>query len=230
MFDRKTHIRSHDEIMRLVLPDRKKLHWQVVADPGNATVFCVIFRAINPYTRVVYQLDEIYETRQGDTSTSRMVPRIKAKMDELCPGHELYGIEWDTIYDEAATWFSVEASNSFDMQWHPTQKALRNKDEGLSLVKDQMLHGKFLISDRCVKTAWEIQGYLKDKNGKPIKLNDHAIDCIRYGNDFSGLDLSIVSEPELPDPLYQRRFSTIEQDVAAARRETSDGFDVLDDF
>lgn len=231
MFDRKRHVRPHQDLLAAAWRDKKKLHWQAVADPGNATVFCVNFRAINLYTREVYHLDEIYERQQSETSTSKMVPRVRAKLEELCPGYEAYGIEWDLIYDEAATWFSVEASNSFDMQWHPTHKSLRNKDDGLSLMKDQMLHMKFLISDSCVQGIKEIEGYMKDpKNGKPLKKNDHYIDTCRYGNDFSGLDLENTLEPEKPDPLYQPRFKTMEQDRRDALTEEGDGFDILDDF
>ncbi len=231
MFDRKRHVRRHAELLAAVWQDKKKLHWQAVADPGNATVFCVNFRAINPYTREVFHLAEIYETRQSETSTSKMVPRIRAMMEELFPGHEAYGVDWDLIYDEAATWFSVEASNSFDMMWHPTHKGLRNKDDGLSLMKDQMLHMKFLISDRCVMGIKEIEGYLKDpKSGKPLKKNDHYIDTCRYGNDFSGLDLEPNAEPEPVDPLSRPRFYTREQDERAEQTEDGDGFDILDDF
>lgn len=230
MFDRKKHIKPHAEIMARVSRDRKKLHWQVIADPGNATVFCLNFRAINPYTREVFHLDEIYERNQAETSTSKVIPRCLAKLEELCPGYEVYKIEWDLIYDEAGLWFAVESSNSFDLQWHPTNKAMKNKDDGLSLMKDQMIHMKFIMSDRCINGAKEIEGYLKDKHGKPVKLNDHYIDTCRYGNDFSGLDLQPIDEPKKPDPLLQPRFYTMEHDRREALTEEGDGFDLLDDW
>ena len=178
MFSRQRHVRPHDELLAEVLRDRTRLEWQVVCDPGNASVFGVLVRAINPYTRKVYVLGEIYEKDQAETSTSRIIPRIKAMRDELCPGWQLHGIEWTQVYDEAATWFMTEAANSFEEFFAPTQKALNDKDQGLSLIKDQMLADLFVVSDRCPNLIKEIKGYIRDKKGKIPKESDHLIDCL----------------------------------------------------
>ncbi len=232
MYDPTRHVKPHDAVMADLLRDKKKLIWQVIADPGNATVFGVLFRAINPFTRHVYRIGEIYETNQSETSTSRIVPRIQALKEALCPGYEAYGIEWEQLYDEAATWFATEALNSFGEMFTPTSKGTRDIDEGLSLLKDQMLHGLTTITDRCINLGKEIENYVRDpKTGRPRKdCADHLIDCDRYGNDFAGIDLSPEKEPEEKDPDDARRFVTPEQDLEDANADDDEAFGVMDDF
>lgn len=230
MFDPAKHVKPHAEVMEAISRDRKKLIWQVVCDPGNSTVFAVLFRAINPYTRVCYHLGEIYERNQGETSTSRIVPRIKAMKEALCPGYEAYGIEWDQYYDEAATWFAVEAENTYDETFIATQKAHAPIDEGLSLIKDQMLHGLTVISDRCRDLVREYENFIRDPaNGKPRKdCDDHLVDCTRYANAMAGIDLRPEAEPAEPDQDDRPRFKTPEQDLRDSR--DADDFTGLDDF
>ncbi len=222
MFSRTRHVRKHEDVMAEVLRDRKKLVWQVVADPGTATRFGVLLRAINPYTKTVYHLDEIYEGDALETSTSRIMPRIAAMREELCPGWEPLGVDWEQIYDEAAAWFQAEAQASFNEGWTPTSKATKPKDAGLSLMKDQMIYGLFIVSDRCTNLIKEIEGYIKDKDGKIPKANDHLLDCSRYGSVFASCDLSPTEEPAAPDPMGQRRAYTPEED----QRDASDDFEL----
>lgn len=220
------HVRPHAEVMDEVWRDKKKLIWQVIADPGNATVFGVLFRAINPYTRKVYRLAEIYEKNQADTSTSKIMPRIQAIRDELFPGWAAHGVEWEQLYDEAATWFATEALNSFGEHWTATRKGTKDKNEGLSLLKDQMLCGLTVISDACNSLIKEIAGYAR-KDGKIPKENDHLIDCDRYGNDFASCDLTPTTEPVAADPDDLPRYRTPEQDF---REMAGDDDFQLDDF
>lgn len=218
------HVRPHAELIAEVLRDRRKMIFQIGADPGTATCFAVLFRAINPYTRKVYVLDEIYEKSQAETSTSRIMPRIQAMREELLPGWGPQGVEWEQIYDEAETWFANEALNSFGEHWTPTQKALKPKTEGISLLKDQMLGGLIVLSDRCTNAIKEIGGYIKDKNGKIPKVNDHTIDVARYLNSFGSLDLSTVIEPSAPDP------DDLPRGHRLGDEHSSDDFSGLDDF
>lgn len=229
MFSAAKHVKPHKAVMEELYRDRKKLLWQCIADPGNATVFGVLFRVINPYTRHVYRIAEIYETNQAETSTSRIVPRARQMRAELFPDAEACGVEWELLYDEAATWFATEALNSFGESWTPTAKGTRDIDQGLSLIKDQMLYGLTTISDRCSNLTKEIQNFIRDpRTGRPRKdCSDHLIDCDRYGNDFAGIDLSPEQEPENLDADSQARFRTPEQDMAA---EGDDDFGALDDF
>lgn len=226
------HVRPHAEVMAAIQRDKKKMIWQIICDPGNMTCFAVLFRAINPFTKCVYRLDEIYETRQLETSTSKIVPRIITMREELLPGWEAYGIEWDQHYDEAETWFATEALNSFGEVFTPTSKGTRDIDEGLSLLKDQMLSGLTVISDRCINLCTEIKNFIKDpKTGRPHRdCQDHLVDCDRYGNDLAGIDLTPEQEPEAPDQKEAPRFRTPDQDLDDAAFDEDEAFGVLDDF
>lgn len=232
MFDKAKHVRPHAEIMAEIHKDRKKLIWQCVADPGNASVFAVLFRAINPFNKKVYHLDEIYETNQAETSTSRIAPRAAAIRAELFPDSEACGVEWDLVYDEAATWFATEALNTYGESWVPTAKAERDIDSGLSLIKDQLLAGLTVNSDRCINLGKELVNFIRDpKTGKPRRdCHDHLLDAFRYANSAAGLDLSPEREPDPADPDDAKRYSTPERDQEEAGSSDDEAFGVLDDF
>lgn len=223
------HMRAHEALMAEIHRDIKKMHFQVIADPGTTTCFAVIFRAINPYTKAVYNLGEIYEQDQNLTSTSLIIPRIEEIKGELIPNWKARGVDWEQIYDEAGAWFAAEAHASFPglEAWAPTRKgeggdSEKKKTDGLSLIKDQMLTSRFFVSEHCENLRKEIRGYIKDKNGKIPKKNDHLIDATRYGNSFGALDLSIEVEAELEDPDLKARFKTPEQDMRDEDGEDED--------
>lgn len=209
MFNRNTHSVSHETIMAEIERDRHKLIWMVLADPGNVTCFGVLFCAYNPYTCKLYVLDEIYEKEQKQTSTSCIVPRIREIREELYREHD----EWHQTYDEAATWFATEALASFNEAFFPTSKSQHKKDEGLSLIKDQLLKGLIVVSERCEKLMWEMENYVRDKNGKVPKENDHLIDCLRYANATAGVTFIPDNEPPKKDPIDDWRAKRIEDDL-----------------
>jgi hypothetical protein len=70
--------------------------------------------------------------------------------------------------------------DNFDEHFEPSMKSANSKDSGLTLIKDIILQGKLHISDRCIKTFWELDNYYKDKNGNIPKKDDHLIDNFRY--------------------------------------------------
>ncbi len=176
--------KPHAEVMQMLYRDRKKLQWAWCADPAGATCFGVLFLAINPFTKQIYALDEIYETVQQEMTTKRIGTRIIQKRNELYDRASA----WREIYDEAETWFLNEwiANFEFENGLEPSNKAKNDKIDGLGLLKDILLEWKMVISDRCEKFWWELESYQKDKNGKIPKKNDHLIDPARYilGNLF----------------------------------------------
>lgn len=204
MWDREKFVFPHNLIMEKLSRDKRNIQKYVVADPGTETVFAVLFYAINPYTNMVYILDEIYAKSQSETSTSVIIPKI------IRARRELDYIDYTQIYDEAEAWFSNEASASFSESFLPTHKSWSSKAEGLSLIKDQMLNVKVMISDRCKNLVWEISNYVKDKNGNIPKKHDHLIDCWRYGNAAAGLSLEssdIPDHEEDEDDKQNKRFT-----------------------
>lgn len=204
MLSRKA-MRPHDEVMAMIWRDRKKLEWILWADPAGASCFAVLLCAVNPYTKQIFCLDEIYELTQTEMTVGRIWPRIRTKRDELWDG------EWRQGYDEASTWFANEVLDAFGEGLEPTQKMKSDKLTGLSLIKDALLQGKLILSDRCQKLYWEMERYRKDDQGRIPKKDDHLIDCLRYV--FDSLPYSIKSEAEpVVDPLTQKRAFRLEDD------------------
>ena len=193
---KRSMVMPHDQLIGRIWRDRKKLEWILWADPAGASCFAVLFAAINPYTREVYCLDEIYETTQPEMTVGKIWPRIKAIRDDL------WDEDWRQGYDEASTWFANEVLDLFNEGLEPTQKMRSDKLTGLSLIKDALLQGKLFISSRCPKLYWELERYRKDASGKIPKKDDHLIDCLRYLLDASHYSLKTEREVILaPDEM-----------------------------
>lgn len=189
MYDPNRHVKPHDQIMDHLKNDMKKLRWILWADPGTATCFAVLFGCMNPYTKKIYLLDEIYETDQKKTSVSIIGRAIIDKKNELYARGD-----WDQGYDEAASWFNNEMIDQFNESFTPSHKILNKKEQGLSLMKDMFLADLIVVSDRCVNYSSEILNYVRDKNGKIPKEKDHLIDDNRYILGHLGYDMNTALE------------------------------------
>lgn len=224
MFDRKVHMMDYGKLMLEVARDAHNLEWIITCDPGTASVFAVLLSAYNPYRKTMYHLDCLYIERQALTSVSNVIPQIQGMRLDY-PYHQ----DWIQVYDEAATWFANEAAATYDEHFTPTSKATNKKDAGLSLIKDQLLNGRTLISHRCEKLAWEVENYVKDANGRIPKDRDHLIDCWRYANSAVNFDLADDDKvPVAPDRDDMPRGYTIEQDMDNAIVDKFDPYDTLE--
>lgn len=208
------HIWEHEKLMREKIDkDAHKLEWYVQADPGTSTVFAMVFAAVNVYKKELYFLDEIYETSQRETTTSQIIPRKNKIQDDLFHGHE----GWYQCYDEAASWFAAEAAASFGEGWTPTCKKMLGKDQpedkpGISICKDQLLQYRVYFSSRMRSMIREVRKYKKDDKGRIPKKEDHTIDCWRYLNQASGLDLVEMNEPVKDKYVQDRRAYSVNDD------------------
>jgi hypothetical protein len=201
-------VRPHKEVIGEIERDFKKLDFYVWADPGTATVFAVLFVAVNPYTKRIYILDEIYEQDQSEMTVRKIGDRMVMKKHEI--GNTV--VDWRQGYDEAALWWANEMLDHFNEGWEPSQKAQNKKDVGIGLLKDIMISDNLVISDRCKKFFWEMDNYRKDQNGKIPKKDDHLIDCIRYVLGADGYHLIEGMEPQDPEKDEMWRGSTIQND------------------
>ena len=227
MFDRKKHLKPYDEVMTEVKRDASSLEWIVTCDPGTASVFAVLLSAYNPYIKKLYHLDTLYIEKQADTSVSHVIPRIQVmRMDYR------YEQDWLQVYDEAASWFANEAAATYDEHFTPTCKAQNKKDNGLSLIKGQLLDCRVVLTDRCEKLAWEVENYVKDKLGKIPKVNDHLIDCWRYCNAAINFDLmdddSKFAEAEMYIEKLPKRGYTIEDDMEHDKVDKFDPYNTIE--
>lgn len=204
-FERDRHMIPHDELMKKIEKDKRNLLWLTGCDPGNSTVFATLLAAINPYTKELFFLDEIYEKQEDETMATTLWPRIKAKEDELYPGDDPNRFE--RVYDEEAKWWSLDVLSHFNIAMNPTQKAANSKEMGLSILRTAFRFDKAYLSDRCQWFAWELENLKKDKNGKVPKKNDHLVDTSRYIVHEGGYFINEEDKPvkESTHPRYQKR-------------------------
>jgi len=196
MLNESEHVLAHNLLYRqYIRKDVGKLEWYCMTDPGTTTAFAGLIVAINKYTKQVFLLDEVYETRTANTSVSIVWPKLEKKMLELNPHILPSGDEWYRGYDEAAAWFMNEMYDQYGIAFSKTSKRDTNKEDGISLIKDMLLKGRLIMSDRCLNLFKEMEGYVKDKNGKIPKKNDHLIDCFRYVLWACGYSIKSEKEP-----------------------------------
>jgi hypothetical protein len=172
----------------------------MITDPGTTTCFAGLIGCINPYTRKIYILDEIYEKDQSMTSTRMIYPRLEKLAKIWYPGSSIQD-DWMKVTDEAAAWFANEAMQQYNVYFTPTAKHIHKKEAGLSLIKDVLIHDFLCISDKCENLFKEMQEYAKDDKGNIPKKNDHLIDCLRYLLGAANYNMHEAFEQvSLPDP------------------------------
>jgi hypothetical protein len=171
------HVKSGKRLRDKVGKHYKDYDYYWMNDPGSATCFASLFVAIHRGSKKVIVLDEIYEKDKKKTSTKQIVPVAIDKMKAI------YRVEpFIKSYDNAATWFANEVLNEYGMGLIPCIKdrGKEEKETSLSVIKDFLLEDLLEISDECKGLISEMSTYATDENGKIPKINDHAIDCLRY--------------------------------------------------
>ena len=208
------HVRPHSELVLQIKQRPKDWEYFAIYDAGTVTCFATLIAAVHKYDRRVVLLDEIYATEQGKTVTSYVYPLSVKKMNDI------YDFQpyWTKEYDYAAAWFAAEVLDRYEETINPCTKDLKDKENKLGLIKDTLIHGKLLISEKCVKMLWEMNNYRKDDKGKIPKENDHLMDCLRYlfnAANYTADDIKKVPAIEPP------RSSTIEGDIRRIQMDTT---------
>ena len=171
------HVKKASYLKTLVSSTYKDWDFYQMTDPGSAITMATLFTAVHKEFKTVIILDEIYETDRMETSVKKIYPRIQKKREELSPRSD-----WKKGYDHAAAWFQVEVYNEFEEFLIKCEKdrGEQKKEDSLSLIKDFLLEGLFLISDECKAFISEMSTYSTNDEGKIEKKRDHLMDCLRY--------------------------------------------------
>jgi hypothetical protein len=107
MLSRDAHFHQHKDLKGEINKDLNKLEWHITCDPGNTTVFGSLVMCLNPYTKKVYVMDEIYEKEQINTSTQSIYPRLLLKSQALYP-NSCINDDWIKTYAACCcAWFSA---------------------------------------------------------------------------------------------------------------------------
>lgn len=229
MFDPDFHCRP----LKVLLAELQKgintgsVEFYAISDPGTE-VFAVLFFAYNRETSQIYILDEIYEQDRYKTSTVPIWTDIGEKKVRL--GKELDLImNWDDVYDEAASWFEVEVFQHFGVRIRPTgKKRGRGKLMHVSLLKDAMTIPRgFQIANHCTNTIDEIKRFKDIHADKKV----HTIDILRYFTDECGYEYQNVKERLIVEKhkLIRPRGVSLETDLARMEMQ-ADPMSALTDF
>lgn len=197
------HVKDHNKLIDEVMARHKDWEFYVCYDPGSVVCFAAIFGAVNKFSKKVIILDEIYEKRKSETSTRQIYPLAMKKMKTLNP----YA-DWREYYDYAAAWFANEVQSEYKRSIIPCSKDIGKKEEKLSSMKDFLLEDLFVMSKNCKGLISEMSTYATDEHGKIPKLNDHAIDAVRYM--FNAAYLSTVPKDRHIRPDDKREWKEID--------------------
>ncbi len=212
------HVQPYDVLRTIIWRNLRQWTFYVTLDPGTASTFAATICAVNHYKSLLFVMDEVYITQQAETSIGRMWPVILKAMHGVYQPDARDENQWIVTCDEAATWARNELLDQFDVASFPTAKASNRKASGISLLKDLMLKNRFAISARCTATLKELRSYMLDAQGNYVKLNDHAIDTLRYtlaAAHFSVQESEYQVPVELPVDERKRAF-TIQDDLLQA--------------
>ena len=212
MFSADKVVRPFGEVYNSIKKDLKKMRWFQAFDPGTTSIFAVLTGCLNPYTKEVFFLDEIYESEMRKTSVDQLWPRAYRQRMELLPGMHNWDDKWTLVYDEAAAWFQNAVMERYKVYIQPTKKASDSRMKKISLMRDMFLQHKIIISDRCKSFVWELERYIKDDKGRLPSANDHLVDCSVYALDSLYYSLNEAGE-KMPDPLSERRAYKMSEEI-----------------
>jgi hypothetical protein len=196
MLTREKHEVPYQELLSMLHANPDRYDYGCFCDPGTRAAFAVRFMAIDRYSSTPYWVDEIYETNPYETTTSKIAPRIRAKIQEIYPKEN----EWYFVADSAAAAFLVDAWQHHQLPFAPCSKQTGDKREWLSIIADVFLFREKIISDRCINTWNEYLNYQGDVYGRIVKKNDHLIDADRYGLKFMAFTFNPEEEPQVYQP------------------------------
>lgn len=170
------HVRPYVEIIEKIRRYPKDYTYHAIFDPASTSCFAVLFAAVHKQTKKVSCLREIYEKDKGKMSSKQIWPKAWEIKDSIVPRRDW----WRDVYDYAAAWFQNEVQFEYGDNMIPCVKDLKDKEVGLSPIKDFIREDLFEMTDECPKLNWEMRNYATDEEGRIPKKNDHLIDDLRY--------------------------------------------------
>lgn len=145
------------------------------------------------YGDVWYRVKEYYYSGR-DTGQQKTDDEYADDLGEFLKGYASEFNKIRTIIDPSAASFIALLRRKGLYRVHPADNDVRN---GIIEVGRAMHQNKIKISPDCKNTIREFEGYVwDDKAGedKPVKVNDHAMDDMRY----------FVKTMKIATPKYQR--------------------------
>jgi len=153
-FSRDKHIKSRDF--------GEFTHYMLGVDFGFTNPCALTFMGVDGDNNV-HLIEEVKETQLliGDIVEKAM---------------RYYKLRPKVIVDPSAPALIAE----FEKEGFDVKKADNSVDSGIARFQDYLHKGKFTCDSSCFEFIKEIENYVYDDKGKPVKTNDHILDAIRY--------------------------------------------------
>lgn len=146
-------------------------------DYGTQNAFAAILYA--KYNDVWYAIDEYYYSGR-DTSAQKTDEEYAQDLDKWLSSYG-FSNAIETIIDPSAASFITLLRKRG--QRYKVRRANNDVADGIRETATALKTGKLKICECCKSTVKEIQGYVWDDkaaNDVPVKVNDHAMDSMRY--------------------------------------------------
>lgn len=169
MFDRSSMVIDHEPELR---------HWWIGIDHGarNATVFLRL--GIDQDGRLVVTHEYYHSGRVGIPKSPAAYSRDFTTWMREFKGYPIF-----TFIDPAAAGFSDQLFDDGVTCW-PAENDVR---PGIEFLSSLMTNDLFRVHRRCINLIEGIESYVWDDKAslrgedKPVKSDDDAVDCLRYG-------------------------------------------------
>lgn len=215
-FDRDRHVRSRAWMTERLYKERHDLQWCTVLDPGHAGAFGGLLMAINPYSKHVYFVSNLYEKDLDQIFCANIWPQMRKKEQIWIP-------DWKDevslrIYDEAELWWANEFQANFPAEagFLPTEKGRNAHSAGVGFLRMIFAWDMgYVCEGDCDWFIWELENHRLLDNGRPDN-NCHLIDCSRYGLHAWDYEITREDRPTIEKPpLLRKQLYSIEDDLAA---------------
>lgn len=130
-------------------------------------VTAVGFHALDPDHDILYQTGELYLREHRPEQTAQMI---------LTRGQWMPG-DGDAA---ARTRDGVQVLDIYKRYGLKLELADKEVEAGIYDVSIRLAQGRLKIFSTCQNTLWEYQRYRRNEDGKVVKVDDHAMDQLRY--------------------------------------------------
>jgi PBSX family phage terminase large subunit len=115
----------------------------------------------------LFVIEEWYKARQ---LISTIIKKIEGMIDKIGPN------DVRIVVDPSAAGLIAEC----EAKGLPAQKANNEVLLGIDRVRDYIDTKRLIVNSSCINFIREISGYIFDEVGKPVKMEDHTLDALKY--------------------------------------------------
>lgn len=164
-------------------PEGRAEQYAISIDYGTQNAFSVSLWG--KYGNVWYVVDEYYYSGR-ETGIQKTDTEYGEDIDKLLDDYGITGTIYTVIDPSAASFIALLRKKSR----YRVKKAKNDVMDGIRDTGTALKQGLIKVSPKCKRTIEEFGGYVWDESeteDKPVKVNDHAMDNIRYFVETTGI-------------------------------------------